>query len=36
MPAAESAAQMRTAYDQIIGENWRTVLHSAMAPYVMR
>jgi O-acetyl-ADP-ribose deacetylase (regulator of RNase III) len=36
MGAAESAGQMRTAYDQIIGGAWKQVLHPAMAPYVMR
>jgi O-acetyl-ADP-ribose deacetylase (regulator of RNase III) len=34
--AADAAAQMRTAYDQIIGGTWRQVLHPAMAPYVTR
>jgi O-acetyl-ADP-ribose deacetylase (regulator of RNase III) len=36
MGAAEAAHQMRTAYDQIMGEAWRQVLHPAMAPYVLR
>jgi O-acetyl-ADP-ribose deacetylase (regulator of RNase III) len=36
MPAAESASQMRAAYDSIIGGQWRQVVHSAMAPYAMR
>ena len=36
MAAAESAGQMRVAYDSVIGGTWRQVLHPAMAPYVMR
>ncbi len=36
MAAAESAGQMRTAYDSIVGEGWRRVVHPAMAPYAMR
>jgi O-acetyl-ADP-ribose deacetylase (regulator of RNase III) len=36
MPAAESADQMRTAYDSVVGGNWRKVMHPAMAPYAMR
>lgn len=36
MSAAESAGQMRTAYDQIIGGAWRKIVHPAMAPYMMR
>jgi hypothetical protein len=36
MSAMESAGQMRTAYDNVVGGNWRRVVHPAMAPYAMR
>ena len=36
MTATESAAQMRTAYDQVIGEQWRKVMHPMLAPYATR
>lgn len=36
MSATESAKQMRTAYDNIVGGNWRRIVHPAMAPYAMR
>lgn len=32
----ESARQMRAAHDMIISEGWRTILHPAQAPFVMR
>lgn len=34
--ATDAAQQMRTAYDAIIGEQWRKVQHPVMAPYAMR
>ncbi|QEL13368.1 macro domain-containing protein [Limnoglobus roseus] len=34
--AADAALQMRTAYDSIIGEQWRQVQHPVLAPYAMR
>ncbi len=36
MPADESALQMRAAYDMIISEGWRSVVHPAQAPFVLR
>lgn len=35
MDPAEAAAQMRAAYDSVLGEGWRHVLHPAMAPYAL-
>ncbi|GAK49487.1 predicted phosphatase [Candidatus Moduliflexus flocculans] len=32
----ESASQMRIAYDMIIGEQWKRIVHPALAPYAMR
>jgi O-acetyl-ADP-ribose deacetylase (regulator of RNase III) len=36
MEFAEAAEQMRAAYDNVIGERWREVLHPALAPYALR
>ena len=36
MTAAESANQMRTAYDNIILQGWRRVKHPVQAPYASR
>jgi len=36
MAAIESAEQMRTAYDNVAGGNWRRIVHPAMAPYALR
>lgn len=36
MSPQESAEQMRVAYDMIIEEKWKTVIHPALAPYAMR
>jgi O-acetyl-ADP-ribose deacetylase (regulator of RNase III) len=36
MHPGEAARQMRTAYDNVIGERWRRVVHPALAPYAMR
>jgi O-acetyl-ADP-ribose deacetylase (regulator of RNase III) len=36
VPFPEAAAQMRTAYDQVLGGEWRRVKHPAMAPYAFR
>jgi len=33
MPYARAARQMRGAYDNVLGGGWRTVVHSAMAPF---
>ncbi|MCE9638510.1 MAG: macro domain-containing protein [Planctomycetes bacterium] len=30
-----AAEQMRAAYDSVIGERWRDVVHAAMAPYAL-
>lgn len=35
MPYAEAAQQMRAAYDNVIGDGWRSVVHAALAPYAM-
>lgn len=34
MPYQTAAAQMRAAYDSVIGETWRGVVHSSLAPFV--
>jgi O-acetyl-ADP-ribose deacetylase (regulator of RNase III) len=34
--AADAALQMRTAYDAIVGGQWRQVQHPIQAPYAMR
>jgi O-acetyl-ADP-ribose deacetylase (regulator of RNase III) len=31
----EATTQMRTAYDNVIGEQWRQVVHPALAPYAL-
>jgi O-acetyl-ADP-ribose deacetylase (regulator of RNase III) len=36
MAPDESALQMRAAYDMIIGQGWRSILHPLQAPFVMR
>jgi O-acetyl-ADP-ribose deacetylase (regulator of RNase III) len=36
MAPDESARQMRAAYDMIVGGGWKSVLHPAQAPFVMR
>jgi O-acetyl-ADP-ribose deacetylase (regulator of RNase III) len=36
MPAVEAAAQMRAAYENVIGERWRQVVQPALAPYALR
>ena len=36
MPCAVAARQMRTAYDAVVGEEWKKVLHPVMAPYAFR
>lgn len=36
MPYDEAAAQLRAAYDSVIGELWRQVVHASLAPFVMR
>ena len=36
MSPQESAEQMWTAYEMILEEKWRAVVHPALAPYVMR
>ena len=36
MSPQESAGQMRTAYDVIIGEGWKKIIHPALAPYAMK
>ena len=33
MPFTEAAAQMRAAYDNVLGGGWRKVVHPALAPY---
>jgi O-acetyl-ADP-ribose deacetylase (regulator of RNase III) len=33
MPYTMAARQMRAAYDTIVGEGWKEVLHPAMAPF---
>jgi O-acetyl-ADP-ribose deacetylase (regulator of RNase III) len=33
MPYDEASRQMRTAYDNVIGGEWRRVIHPALAPY---
>ncbi len=33
MGPGEAAEQMRTAYDSVLGERWRQVVHPALAPY---
>ena len=35
MAATESAQQMRAAYDAILQENWRRVMHPAQAPFAI-
>jgi len=35
MPYAEASGQMRTAYDNVIGGQWRQVIHPALAPYAI-
>lgn len=35
MSCAKSARQMRTAYDNILGEGWKLVEHPAMAPLAL-
>lgn len=32
----EAALQMRAAYDMIVGEGWRSLMHPMQAPFVMR
>jgi O-acetyl-ADP-ribose deacetylase (regulator of RNase III) len=36
MSPEEAAAQMRAAYDNIIGQRWRGIGHPAMAPFAFR
>ena len=36
MSFPEAAAQMRTAFANVVEERWRQVAHPAMAPYAMR
>ncbi len=36
MAFGESARQMRAAYDMIIAEGWRSIVHPSEAPFVMR
>ena len=36
MAPDESAFQMRAAYDMIVGGGWKSILHPAQAPFVMR
>jgi O-acetyl-ADP-ribose deacetylase (regulator of RNase III) len=36
MHPAEAARQLRAAYDNVIGEGWRRVVHPALAPFAMR
>jgi O-acetyl-ADP-ribose deacetylase (regulator of RNase III) len=36
LPPREAADQMRTAYDNVVGERWRQVVHPALAPYPLR
>jgi O-acetyl-ADP-ribose deacetylase (regulator of RNase III) len=36
MAPGDAAEQMRTAYDSVVGGNWRRVLHPAQAPYAFR
>ena len=35
MPFEEAAAQMRAAYDNVLGGGWRQVDHAVLAPYAM-
>jgi O-acetyl-ADP-ribose deacetylase (regulator of RNase III) len=35
MPHSRAAQQMRAAYDNVLGEGWRSVAYSALAPFVM-
>jgi len=35
MPFDEASRQMRTAYDNVIGGEWRRVIHPALAPYAV-
>lgn len=35
MPATVAAEQMRTAYDVIVTDRWRQIVHPAMAPYAL-
>jgi len=34
MDVGDAAEQMRTAYDNVMNEGWRRVIHPALAPYV--
>lgn len=36
MPYAESALQMRRAYEVVVLEEWKSIVHAAQAPFVMR
>jgi O-acetyl-ADP-ribose deacetylase (regulator of RNase III) len=36
MPPEDAAAQMRAAYDMIVGGGWRSILHPAQAPFTLR
>src|SRR5262245_15573242 len=36
MDPDDAALQMRAAHDSVIGDDWRRVIHPAMAPFVLR
>jgi O-acetyl-ADP-ribose deacetylase (regulator of RNase III) len=36
MSGNEAAEQMRMAYDSVVGQRWREVVHPAQAPYALR
>jgi hypothetical protein len=35
MDPDEAAAQMRVAYDSVVGGKWREVVHAAQAPFAL-